>query len=353
MNNLGCANAGPWNYVRTGQYTPAGGAGLVALGLVPSAVSGIAPRYMACGGGVLIELLLPSGHPGLALHVAIKASNPELLNLQRQLNRALNHRQSGQVMSGMLLLLALCGWIVGGTDGARGAIASGAPRPDELEISPAVMLRRFGARLLRPAEAPAIFERLRDICRRAHLPRQPDLYYLPAPFSMNAYALGCPERSAIVLTHGLLDRMTIDEVAGILAHEVAHIRNDDAWAMTWATKLQSTVAIMSLAALAGQQGNGRPTPAAMPLVTFLSSAPAIGQLLYLALSRVREFDADALALELIDDPRSLVTALHKLEDFHSGIQFPSPAAMECETVRFLRSHPATSERVGVLLRLAH
>jgi heat shock protein HtpX len=85
---------------------------------------------------------------------------------------------------------------------------------------------------------------------------------------------------------------------------------------------------------------------------FLSSAPAIGQLLYLALSRVRELDADALALELIDDPRSLVTALHKLEHFHSGPACPSRAALEDGLVGFLRSHPATSERVGMLLRLA-
>jgi heat shock protein HtpX len=168
---------------------------------------------------------------------------------------------------------------------------------------------------------------------------------------MNAYALGSPERSAIVLTQGLLDRMTTAEVAGILAHEVAHIRNNDGWAMSWATRLQRTVAAMSLAALA--VGHGRPVAgSSTPLATFLFSAPALGQLLYLALSRVRELDADALALELIDDPQSFVTALHKLEHFHSGFHFPSQAALEDGLARFLRSHPATSERVGLLLRLA-
>jgi heat shock protein HtpX len=166
-----------------------------------------------------------------------------------------------------------------------------------------VMERRFGARLLRAADVPLLFVRLRDICRRAGLLRQPDLYYLPAPLSMNACAPGNAERSAIVLTKGLLERMTPAEVAGILAHEVAHIRNNDA-------------------------------------------------MLYLALSRVRELDADALARDLIDDPRSFVTALHKLEHFHPMRGLPSQAALENGLARLLRSHPATSERVGILLRLA-
>jgi heat shock protein HtpX len=297
----------------------------------------------------LVEL--PRDHPDLALHVRIHGNGAEILRLQRQFNRTVNRQRSGKVMAGMLLLLAVCGWIFGGSDVVRGAVADSVLRLDDMDISPEVMERRFGARLLRPEQMPLIFERLREICRRAGLLRPPDLYYFPTPFSMNAYALGDAGRSAIVLTQGLLDRLTPAEVAGILAHEVAHIRNNDAFAMTWATKLQHAVATMSLAALATVRGHGWPASSA-PLAMFLFSAPAIGQLLYLALSRVRELDADALALELIDDPQSLVTALHKLEYFHSGSHLLSHAALEDGLARFLRSHPATAERVGVLLRLA-
>jgi heat shock protein HtpX len=358
LYHLGNATAEPWRYDRIG-HGPIAAGGSVTLALVPSALPAIPPRYSACGTGVLVELLLPSSHPGLAFWVRIHGSTPDLLRLHRQLNRTANHWHSGKVMAGMLLLVAVCGWIAGGDDGAREAIAGGVLSPDDLEISPAAMQRRFGARLLRPAELPVIFERLREICRRAGLPRQPDLFYLAAPHSMNAYALGSPERSAIVLTQGLLQRMTPAEVAGILAHEVAHIRNNDAWTMTWATKLQRAVAAASLAALAHGHGIGHAlghgfgTAASdAALAMFLASAPAIGQLLYLALSRVRELDADALALELIDDPQSLVTALHKLEHFHTGLALPSQAAIEHGLVRLLRSHPATSERVGMLLQLA-
>jgi heat shock protein HtpX len=321
------------------------------MALVQSCHPAVPPRYSACGADLLVELHLPSHHPGLAYRVRIQGTAPDLSRLQRQLNRTANHWQSGRVMAGMLLLAAVCGWMVGGKGGARGAIAGGASAHDELEISPEMMARRFGARLLTPADLPFVFERLRDICRRAGLSRQPHLFYLATPLSMNAYALGSPERSAIVLTQGLLERMTPAEVTGILAHEVAHIRNNDAWAMSWAAKLQRTVATASLAALAGEAWR-RAATGDVSLALFLCGAPAIGQLLYLALSRVRELDADALALELIDDPRSLVSALHKLERHHSGAPWPSQATLEDGLLRLLRSHPATSERVGMLLRLA-
>jgi heat shock protein HtpX len=325
---------------------------LVTLALVPSALSATPARCAAHGDSILVEVHLPSSFPGLALRVCIHGTAPELLRLQRQLNRTVNRRHSLQVLAGMLLLLAVCGFVVGGPEGARGAVADGTLQPADFEVSPAMMERRFGARLLRAADVPLLFVRLRDICRRAGLLRQPDLYYLPAPLSMNAYALGNTERSAIVLTQGLLDRMTLAEVAGILAHEVAHIRNNDAFAMTWATRLRHAVAATSLAALAMANGRGRTAATNSPLAMFLFSAPAIGQLLYLALSRVRELDADALALDLIDDPRSFVTALHKLEHFHAARGLPSQAALENGLARLLRSHPATSERVGILLRLA-
>jgi heat shock protein HtpX len=325
---------------------------LVTLAVVPSALSATPARCAAHGDGIRVEVHLPSLHPGLALRVCIHGTAPELLRLQRQLNRTVNHRHSGQVLAGMLLLLAVCGFVVGGLDGARGAVAHGTLQPADFEVSPLVMERRFGARLLRAADVPLLFVRLHDICRRAGLLRQPELYYLPAPQSMNAYALGSTERSAIVLTQGLLDRMTPAEVAGILAHEVAHIRNNDGLAMTWAARLQRSVAATSLAALKMANGRGLAVAASSPLAIFLFSAPAIGQLLYLALSRVRELDADALALDLIDDPRSLVAALHKLEHFHATRGLPSQAALENGLARLVRSHPATSERVGILLRLA-
>src|SRR3979409_1536016 len=102
----------------------------------------------------------------------------------------------------------------------------------------------------------------------------------------------------IVLTEGLLRGMTPGEVAGILAHEVAHIRNNDAWAMNWAAALNRAVEWPSLSALALRRAQN--TAARPPLAALLVAAPTIGRLLCLALSRIRELDADATALELTE-----------------------------------------------------
>ena len=167
---------------------------------------------------------------------------------------------------------------------------------------------------------------------------------------MNAHALGGPEGAAIILTEGLLRRMTRDEVAGILAHEVAHIRNNDAWTMSWAAALHRSIEWTSLTGLALLRAQHSGTPDSRPLAALLRAAPSIAQLLRLALSRTRELDADATALELTGDVRALIDALDKLERHHAVL----PAtACEDSPMRLLRSHPATSERVGALLSLAH
>ncbi|UWU95833.1 M48 family metalloprotease [Bradyrhizobium sp. CB1015] len=254
----------------------------------------------------------------------------------------------------MTLLLAVCGWIVGGAEGMQRALMGSTPRPDETVISRENMYRWFGARLLSHVEVPDLFAILTRVCSRAGLVRLPDLYCLPAPRDMNAYALGGPERSAIVLTEGLLRGMTRDEIAGILAHEVAHIRNNDSWTMSWATALRRAIGWTSLAGLAllrTSRHHGGMTSG--PLATLLSAAPTLGQLLGLALSRVRELDADATALELTGDSRAIIAALDKLERHHTGSAPRRSSAFVHDPMRLLRSHPPTCERVGTLLNLAY
>jgi len=239
----------------------------------------------------------------------------------RRAQRAVNRADSSLVMNGMLLLLALCGWIIGGEAGVRWAVSG-----------------QFGARLLRRAEMPALFEILAVLSRRAGLPRMPELYCLPEA-GMNAYALGSPDHSAITLTEGLLRGMTLNEVAGILAHEVAHIRNDDGAVMTLAAALHCATALVA--------GFG-PQPAGGPLAALLRSAPAIGRLLHLALSRIREFDADIAALELTGDAYGLMAALDKMESHHNGSHQRRAPLPSLDMVRFLRSHPETWERLRTL-----
>jgi heat shock protein HtpX len=321
----------------------------IALALVPTCGAETAPHVLHCGDTIVIEVLLPSRRPGLAIACRIRADARRAGNLHRCLNRVLNRRRSDGMITGMILLLAICGWIIGGDDGAERAVSVGAPLPQDSPILPEVILQRFGARLLHAFEMPLLFGILRDICHRACLPRLPDLYYLPTS-TMNAYALGGPHRSAITLTGGLLQGMTLNEIAAILAHEVAHIRNSDTCAMTWASMLHHAIALTSLASLAALRE--RESLSSAPLAALLRCASAIGQLLYLALSRIRELDADATALELIDNPQALVSALYKLERHHSAACDPKEIRMQNGLSELMRSHPATWERVGMLRWLA-
>lgn len=321
----------------------------VSLALVAANGQIESPRLWRSGGRLIVEVRLPSGQPGLALICRFCATAHDIASLLRWLNRTHNHRRSGQLIAGMLLLLATCGWIFGGEDGAQRALGA-TPLPDDSAIVPEIMLHQVGARLLYPAEMPALFDILRVICHRAGLLRCPDLYYLPTAGMMNAYSLGGPRRSAITLTDGVLRAMNLNEIAGILAHEVAHIRNGDTCAMTWASMLQRAIALTSLASLAALQRHSDATVG--PLAALLSYASAVSQLLYLALSRTREFDADATALELIDDPQALVSALNKLERHHNTAQNLPALSLLRNGVEFLRSHPATSERICHLRRLA-
>src|SRR5262245_65871566 len=97
---------------------------------------------------------------------------------------------------------------------------------------------------------------------------------------MNAYAVGGPDRSAITVTEGLLRGMTGSEIAGILAHEVAHICNNDGWAMRWAAALHRVIALTSLSGLTSLQGNW---VLGSPLVVLLRSATTISNLLCLVI----------------------------------------------------------------------
>ncbi len=325
----------------------------ISFGLVRSAPSAEMLQLSRSGATITLDLHLPTDRPGIFLCCRIDICSQNVSRHRQSVHQTANHRSSALAIAGMTLLLAVCGWIVGGTEGLHQALTGGAPRPNGPAIAHETIFRWFGARPLRPAELPGLFSILADVCRRARLSRLPDIYCLPAPGDMNAYALGGPEGAAIVLTEGLLRRMTRDEIAGILAHEVAHIRNNDIWTMSWAAALHRAIEWTSLTGLVLLRAEHSGTAANRPLTALLRAAPSIAQLLRLALSRTRELDADATALELTGDGQALIAALDKLERHHAGFPALPVAAREDGPTRLLRSHPATSERVGALLSLTY
>src|SRR5260221_3737649 len=347
-----------WRGDRTGQYMVADAVTAsspgISVALIRSAPRAEMLQLVRSGASVFLDLHLPTDQPGISLKCRIDLGSQDLSRLRRSFHQTANHRSSAMAIAGMTLLLAVCGWIVGGPEGAHQAMTGGAPGPNGPAIAHEPFFGWLGARLLRPAELPGLYNILADVCSRARLSRLPDIYCLPAPDDMNAYALGGPEGAAIILTEGLLRRMTRDEIAGILAHEVAHIRNNDIWTMGWAAALHRSIEWTSLTGLALLRAQHGGMELSRPLAALLRAAPSIAQLLRLALSRARELDADATALELTGDWQALIAALDKLERHHAGLPVLSvAAARENGPMRLLRSHPATSEPVGALLSLAH
>jgi len=266
-----------------------------------------------------------------------------------------NHIQSLVLIAGMGALLTACGWIIAGEEGVAWALFAGsisllfAPR-----ISPWVTLRMYGGVPIVPQEVPALFQLLGVISDRAGLPRPPTLYYIPSPI-MTAFATGTQDKAAIAVTDGLLRRLTLRELAGVIAHEVSHIRNDDLWIMTLADVMNRVTVVMSLAGVIVLL-------ASLPvlllegsiwlLASLLVFAPTLASLLQLALSRTREYDADLDAAGLTGDPHGLASALAKLERYQGGLletlflpgrRIPQPS--------LLRTHPDTSKRIERLLAL--
>ncbi|MBI4183653.1 MAG: M48 family metalloprotease [Proteobacteria bacterium] len=276
---------------------------------------------------------------------------------ERRRHKLRNAVQSLLLMGGMVGLLALCTAAVTGGDGVFW-VALGVALALYLSprVSPRLVLAMYGAVPLRPYQLPAVFEVLGELAVRAGLPRVPGLHYVPSAM-VNAFAVGRQNDAAIAITDGMLRALDLRELAGVLAHELSHVRNNDLWIMSMAdtvsrlTRLMSQVGVallfVSLPLWLAEYG-GVP----WLLILLLVVAPTVGSLLQLALARAREFDADLDAAGLTGDPAGLASALEKIERVQGGlwgrIFFPDRRTPEPS---LLRTHPSTEERIRRLLAL--
>jgi len=276
---------------------------------------------------------------------------------QQRRHKLRNLVQSVILLGGMIGLLAVCGWVLFGPDGVVGMALGGAlALAFSPKISPGLVLRLYRARELTPPELPDVFAVLDRLAARAGLPRRPTLYYIPSRM-LNAFAVGSRDEAVIAVTDGMLRSLTLRELAGVLAHETSHIRNNDLWLMGLAdlvgrlTRLMTMLGLVLLfLALPVWLGGGVNLPwLVIPLLLF---APQFTTLLQLALSRAREYEADRDAAGLTGDPMGLASALAKLERFQRGVweqifmpgyRLPEPS--------LLRSHPPTEQRIARLREL--
>lgn len=261
------------------------------------------------------------------------------------------------LLAAMVLLLGFLGWFFAGSSGVRWAILVTvisliiSPR-----LSPKVILRWYGARPLSPRQTPALYSVLRELVQRAKLSEIPTIYYVPKPM-LNAFTTGSRGNTAIAITGGLVNTLSMRELSSVMAHEIAHLKNNDLWIMNLSDTISRVTSFFSmfgqfllLLNLPLLLASGEQLSWTGILVLIL--APTIVVLLQLALSRTREFEADVDAAVLTGDPEALASALSKMERHQGGwlsrILFPGYRKPQSS---MLRTHPDTRERINRLLSL--
>lgn len=269
-----------------------------------------------------------------------------------------NLAQAGLLLLSVLVLVAVPTVLLWGTAGlfVAGALAL-LVWPVSLSLPPEAVMRLYQAMPV-PRDESQLSSLVDVLSFRAELPRRPDLYVIPS-MTLNAFAAGSRERPAIAVTEGLLRRLSLAETAGVLAHEMAHIRNNDLLVLGLADVVTRVLQLMSYAALGLALFNVFATvtggdPISWWAVLLLYLAPALFSLVQLALSRAREFEADRIAAALTGDPEALASAVRRLETytghFWEDLMLPVPGR-RVPHPSLLRSHPETEERVRRLLAL--
>lgn len=227
-------------------------------------------------------------------------------------------------------------------------------------VPPETMMRLYRARLVSANDNSQLSSLVDVLAHRAELPKRPALYVIPS-MTLNAFAAGTPDRAAIAVTEGLLRRLSLREIAGVLAHEMSHIRNNDLHVMGFADIVTRLLQLLSYLALALTILNLLFALQHEQLVSWwtvlmLYLAPAISSLLQLALSRTREFDADLEAVGLTGDPLGLASALRRLENYTGRVwedlMFPVPARRVPQP-SLLRTHPTTEDRIARLMQIGN
>src|SRR4051794_23431688 len=199
--------------------------------------------------------------------------------------------------------------------------------------SDSMVLRMSNAREVGPSEAPELHEIIQQLTQRAGLPML--RVYVIDEDQPNAFATGrSPEHAAIAVNTGLLRHLNREEVTGVLAHELGHVKNRDTLIMTVAATLSGAIGMLAtFGGLfgGGRDENGRPMMNPIAAIAAMILAPLAASLVQMAISRSREFEADRAGAEISGNPLWLAAALQRL---HAGTQAIPNATAE--------SHPATA-----------
>jgi len=263
------------------------------------------------------------------------------------------------LLAALTALFMSIGYLFGGSGGALIALVVAAGlnlftywNADKLVLS------MHGAREVDARTDTLLYPMVADLARRANMP-MPKVYLVDSP-NPNAFATGRnPQNAAVAATTGLLNMLTRDEVAAVMAHELGHVRNRDTLIMTMVATIAGAISMIANFGLFFGHGDNRPHPLVALLAVFM--APFAAMIVQMAISRTREFGADRAGAEISGNPLALASALRKIAAPAS--QIPSiasqrnPAAAQLYIVptgvsELFSTHPATERRIAELEKLA-
>ena len=239
-----------------------------------------------------------------------------------------------------------------------------------------IFLSMNNAKKINPEDNKRLYNIVEEMSIASGMPKVPDVYIIddPAP---NAFAVGKkPDKAAVAVTVGLLEQLNRDELQGVIAHEIAHIKNRDTLYMLFASIMLSAIVMLAEMFLRvrfrsgrrnNSSSNGGQAEAVILLVCLLLMilAPLLAQLIYFSISRKREYLADACSAQYTRYPAGLASALAKISGatvklkdvsrFSAPMYIVNPLAFNNKTksLRDLTStHPSTSSRIQILYKMA-
>lgn len=263
------------------------------------------------------------------------------------------------LLSALTALLMALGFTFGGSKGAVIAfvIAFG------MNIfsywnSDKIVLRMHNAQEVDARSAPEFYTMVADLARRAELP-MPRVYVIDSPHP-NAFATGRnPENAAVAATTGLLNMLTRDEIAGVMAHELGHVKNRDTLIMTMVATVAGAISMLANFGLFFRGNDQRGNALATILAVIV--APIAAMIVQMAISRTREYGADRTGAEISGNPMALASALAKISQGAAAIPNPVaerlPATAQLYIVptrmsEMFSTHPATEKRIAALQDMA-
>lgn len=283
---------------------------------------------------------------------------------------AMNYFRTGLLLAAMTGLFVAIGYMLAGPAGIMFAlIVATAMNGFAFWNADKLVLRMYGAREVGAGEAPDLVRMVGQLAQRGGLP-MPRVYIVNQD-QPNAFATGrSPDRAAVAVTTGLMRVLSAEETAGVIAHELAHIRNRDTLIMTMTAVIAGAIGMLANFAMffgmfgVGGRDNNNPLGfVGVLLVAIL--APIGAALVQMAISRTREYEADRIGAQICGQPLWLASALERLERGAQRIDNPraekNPASASMFIVNPLhahsidglfRTHPTTGDRVSRLRAMA-